>query len=283
MLMAKVDQIYEKERCERERERESNQNTSCPKNKIGVRRVPQMPSANPKLSGHFFHQQGVVEKKKTRLSRRPSKEKAKISLHPAPAAAFLVGEEARARFKHECLLQDYLELLRRGDLGSNPSFILKLKKKNKRFREAVQKKLKLLAEVKFLRKKYGSLSNASWPSPCNMKKQAHKVPLPPKPVDGPRIPFIQCKIPLEERNHKSKEVSVRRAPKLLDLNQNGEEMEAFEVEWEPLQLGRMKGYSLGGDAMANDIKVSVCRDVESGSNQAGKRKISWQDHLALRV
>ncbi|KAG0479469.1 hypothetical protein HPP92_010327 [Vanilla planifolia] len=138
-----------------------------------------MPSANPKLSGHFFHQQGGVEKKNSSFSSSTKEE---------------------------------------------------TEEKNKRFREAVQKKLKLLAEVKFLRKKYGSLSNASWPSPCNMKKQAHKVPLPPKPVDGPRIPFYSMQDSLEERNHKSKEVSVRRAPKLLDLNQNGEEMEAFEVE-----------------------------------------------------
>lgn len=38
-----------------------------------------------------------------------------------------------------------------------------------------------------------------------------------------------------------------------------------------------------GDAMANDLKLSICRDVGHGSNQVVKRKITWQDQVALRV
>lgn len=33
----------------------------------------------------------------------------------------------------------------------------------------------------------------------------------------------------------------------------------------------------------HDIKLSVCRNVGDGSNRTGKRKISWQDQVALRV
>lgn len=33
----------------------------------------------------------------------------------------------------------------------------------------------------------------------------------------------------------------------------------------------------------NDIKLSVCRNIGEGSSRAGKRKISWQDQVALRV
>lgn len=33
----------------------------------------------------------------------------------------------------------------------------------------------------------------------------------------------------------------------------------------------------------NDLKLSICRNAGEGSSRAGKRKISWQDPVALRV
>lgn len=33
----------------------------------------------------------------------------------------------------------------------------------------------------------------------------------------------------------------------------------------------------------NDIKLSVCRNLGEGSSRVGKRKITWQDQVALRV
>lgn len=34
----------------------------------------------------------------------------------------------------------------------------------------------------------------------------------------------------------------------------------------------------------NDLMLSICRNVGDGStNRSGKRKISWQDPVALRV
>lgn len=40
---------------------------------------------------------------------------------------------------------------------------------------------------------------------------------------------------------------------------------------------------VASDEQHNDIKLSACRSVGDGSNRAGKRKISWQDQVALRV
>lgn len=37
-----------------------------------------------------------------------------------------------------------------------------------------------------------------------------------------------------------------------------------------------------GDALAGDLKL-VFRDVGNGSSRSGKRKITWQDQVALRV
>lgn len=36
-------------------------------------------------------------------------------------------------------------------------------------------------------------------------------------------------------------------------------------------------------AIANELKLSICRDVGTSGNRVGKRKISWQDQVALRV
>ena len=41
----------------------------------------------------------------------------KVAVEASPSACFLLGEEARAWFRHESLLQDYEELLKVRDLG----------------------------------------------------------------------------------------------------------------------------------------------------------------------
>lgn len=37
------------------------------------------------------------------------------------------------------------------------------------------------------------------------------------------------------------------------------------------------------DEEQNDLKLSICRSTGEGSSRGGKRKISWQDPVALRV
>lgn len=37
------------------------------------------------------------------------------------------------------------------------------------------------------------------------------------------------------------------------------------------------------DEVQNDLMLSVCRNAGEGQSRAGKRKISWQDPVALRV
>ncbi|KAI0504732.1 hypothetical protein KFK09_015685 [Dendrobium nobile] len=211
------------------------------------------------------------------------KRKIRVSVDPGPSSSFLVGEEDRARFKHQCLLQDYQELLKETE------------GKKERLNKALQRKLKLLAEVKFLSKKYQSFSNIPGVSakPGRVKRQSCKeVNQPYHPVIGTKPPLKErnlkskevsvqsfpkltdlnrFKVPLKERNRKTNEASVQTAPKLLDLNQvslpNGEEME-LDVKWEPLKIDKLKRTFIeGGDAMVDDIKFSVCREI--GSSQSG--------------
>lgn len=65
--------------------------------------------------------------------------------------------------------------------------------------------------------------------------------------------------------------------------QNGEEMEEFHVSSEPLKMEKLKWYSIDGDGGDNDHKLSICGGVENNSKRVGKRKIKWQDQVALRV
>ncbi|KAJ0965833.1 hypothetical protein J5N97_026971 [Dioscorea zingiberensis] len=179
-----------------------------------------------------------------------------------PFVASHGGVEARARNKYHGLLQDYQDLLKETEAKKN---ILQ---------KAQEKKLRLLAEVKFLQKKFKRLSkNSSQESSYFLKKQARK-PLNPYPGIEPRHnAVLQPEVHSKDRKNR-----VREAPTIsavLDLNQaflpNGEEMEELQMEQDPPK------------AIANDIKLSICRDVGTGGNRVGKRKISWQDQVALRV
>lgn len=55
--------------------------------------------------------------------------------------------------------------------------------------------------------------------------------------------------------------------------------------YEPSRAEKSTKKSIGGgtDEQLNDLNLSVCRNLGNGPNRAGKRKISWQDQVALKV
>ncbi|GAV83206.1 hypothetical protein CFOL_v3_26655 [Cephalotus follicularis] len=90
---------------------------------------------------------------------------------------------------------------------------------------------------------------------------------------------------LKERIHSGKESTTQNMTPVFDLNQISREEEELQATDEPMTLKDLKKSSgIGGcDEQHNDMKLSVCRNVGNGSNRAGKRKITWQDQVALRV
>lgn len=62
-------------------------------------------------------------------------------------------------------------------------------------------------------------------------------------------------------------------------------MDKYQFDAEPSKADiKFRKSSMEDDLEANDIKLSICRDVGHGSsNQVGKRKIPWQDQVALTV
>lgn len=64
-----------------------------------------------------------------------------------------------------------------------------------------------------------------------------------------------------------------------------QEEEELQFSGEPWRVEELKKTSArgGSDEQLNDMKLAACRSVGNGSNRTGKRKISWQDQVALRV
>ena len=59
----------------------------------------------------------------------------------------------------------------------------------------------------------------------------------------------------------------------------------LQNNYESLRMEEPKNFLIRGrsDEQLNDMKLSICRNVGNGPNQVGKRKISWQDQVALKV
>ncbi|KAG5063892.1 hypothetical protein AAZX31_02G191000 [Glycine max] len=101
-------------------------------------------------------------------------------------------------------------------------------------------------------------------------------------ISGPPVLNLNHK----ERINSSKEATKKSVTPFFDLNQISREEEELQGNSEPMGIEEPKRSSqrVATDEQHGDIKLSAaCRSVGDGSNRAGKRKISWQDQVALRV
>jgi hypothetical protein len=100
----------------------------------------------------------------------------------------------------------------------------------------------------------------------------------------PRIPPPSFDLNQMERTYIAREnVTENRAP-AFDLNQISGEEESQDI-YEPFRTDMSSKNLIGGgtDEQINDVNLSVCRNLGNGPNRMGKRKISWQDQVALKV
>ncbi|EXB24579.1 hypothetical protein L484_004168 [Morus notabilis] len=250
-----------------------------------------------------------------------------VSLEASPYAVY---EDARTRLKHQSLMQDYEELDKETDAMKN------------RLKVMEQKKLTLLAEVRFLKRRYKYLTEKqpmnqqmkrghsqeksqnyenrstsiakkktqskkesafrypAIPLDLNQKERTYngmEAPLQKPPpfldlnqkvrtLNGKEVVPLQNSRPMfdlnqQERIHSGKEAAKRKNAPYFDLNQiSGEEEEFQANKSEPLK-GLLRNANT--EEQHNDMKLLVCRNIGNGSNRAGKRKITWQDQVALRV
>ncbi|KAG6512262.1 uncharacterized protein LOC121976531 isoform X1 [Zingiber officinale] len=186
-----------------------------------------------------------------------------------------LSEEAKARIRHQSLLRDY------GDL------VEETEAKRKKLQIANQKKLKLLAEVKFLQRRYKSLSqNPSGTKQLRLKKKSQSQSLIGQPSNANAFP----QLPAKDQRSKLRDADTPSTSALIDLNQVllpiGEDTEEYPSSFsvEPMKSDKLRKSLVEDNSVANDLNLSICRDVvHESSNKVAKRKITWQDQLALRV
>ncbi|KAJ6994068.1 uncharacterized protein [Populus alba] len=250
---------------------------------------------------------------------------AAVDFSPPYAAMY---EDPRIMLKHQSLMQDYDELYKETEA------------KKRKLQTMRQKKLTLMAEVRFLRRRYKYLTQnksqkppmeQNFVQPQNLVTASKKLkeknssgnnaslrpPVPrfdlnqkgkvyiereatlrnPAPIFdlnkkqkthiGREVALLNSTIPdlnKKERTCSVKEATVQNNTPIFDLNEISTEEEEHVngdmLRTEEPKISLMRGAS---DEMHNDRKLSACRNVGNGSSRAGKRKITWQDQVALRV
>lgn len=172
-----------------------------------------------------------------------------------PAAPAERGSGSGDRFR--ALWRDYHDLLQETEA------------KKRRLASKKRRSLALLAEVKFLRRKYQSFpKGGSQQTHYRLKKQARYMPSPLGHGAGTEVP------------------STSRNPN-LDLNQDsvlndvGNDCQGQHGHPEVEKLDQVE---VNEDTMTPDVKLSVCRDTgEYSPVSEGKRAVPWQDRFALKT
>ncbi|CAN1328579.1 hypothetical protein LINPERPRIM_LOCUS34454 [Linum perenne] len=206
-----------------------------------------------------------------------------------------VYDDPRIRFKRESLIQDYDDLLKETEATRKRMEVMK------------QRKMTLMAEVRFLRRKFNHLTENQNPKPdqnllrSKMKKARNKGGV---RVMNSSISHDSLKFDLNQKQKKSPkgrreaalrdsetipDLNVRNNAPIFDLNQISMEEEELQTNGEMTipRMGDLKIVnSLRGGIdeqhhQHNDVKLSGCRNLGNGSSRGGKRKISWQDPVAF--
>ncbi|GJN09775.1 hypothetical protein PR202_ga27810 [Eleusine coracana subsp. coracana] len=157
-------------------------------------------------------------------------------------------------------------------------------------------KQRLLAEVKFLRKRYKSMSeNPSQTIVCRLKNRS--MPPPTSRTTAWADDVEHRPVPVVGSSSKSLPVQRRqlgppRASPVIDLNEACEPsheemgMGGYHGYREPLCISRTKRYPLEGEEIAAGPiggRMPMFWDTRNPAEQAGKRKSSYQNQLVLGV
>ncbi|KAK8568532.1 hypothetical protein V6N13_106440 [Hibiscus sabdariffa] len=100
-----------------------------------------------------------------------------------------------------------------------------------------------------------------------------------------RTSFPALDLNQEERLYSEKEAAARSMALVFDLNQISAEEEELQANDNSMRIEELKKSStrIGNNEQHNDIKLSAFWNTGNGPNRVGKRKITWQDQVALRV
>uniref|UniRef100_A0A5B7AVY3 Uncharacterized protein n=1 Tax=Davidia involucrata TaxID=16924 RepID=A0A5B7AVY3_DAVIN len=122
-----------------------------------------------------------------------SKKMKMVALDSSPYGVY---EDAKTRFKHQTLMQDYQELQKEAEAKRNKLETMK------------QRKSTLLAEVRFLRRRYKYLLKNKSPKPHQKREFIQ-----------PQNLETQSKNIMKERIHSKKEATLQNSVPVFDINQ----------------------------------------------------------------
>ncbi|KAJ1289711.1 hypothetical protein BS78_02G185400 [Paspalum vaginatum] len=193
------------------------------------------------------------------------------------AEALLVPRSSKAKKKRpqprdsgsgdrfRALWRDYHELLEDTDAKKN------------RLASAIRRKLALLAEVKFLRRKHRTFAKGGLQqTQCKLKKQARHI----------HSPLGSNEATAFAHHGSGTEVPSSSENPNFDLNQdsvmNDEGNDSQGHRAHP-EVEKFDQVGVDEDMMTSDVKLSVCRDTGNSPASDGKRTAAWQDRLALKA
>ncbi|XP_009792404.1 uncharacterized protein LOC107809538 isoform X1 [Nicotiana tabacum] len=89
----------------------------------------------------------------------------------------------------------------------------------------------------------------------------------------------------QETLHGGKDVTLPSRAPVIDLNEISMGEEEPQANTEPMMFEDPKRGLIRNlnDDQPSDLKLSICRNLGEGTSRVEKRKISWQDPVALRV
>ncbi|EER96747.1 uncharacterized protein LOC8060261 [Sorghum bicolor] len=149
--------------------------------------------------------------------------------------------------------------------------------KKKMLASTKRRSLALLAEVKFLRRKYQSfLKGGSQQKHYKLKKQARYMP---SPLGSNKATALgdhgaRTKVPSTSKNSN------------LHLNQDSvpnDVVNDHQGQQGHPEVEKFDEVGVDEDMMTPDVKLSVCRDTGNSPASEGKRTVPWQDRLALKA
>jgi hypothetical protein len=229
-------------------------------------------------------------------------------------------EDQRASFKHQSLMQDYQQLLKETETKKKKMEMMKQKKLTltaevrflkQRYQQLTQIKsskpepsqisIQLVTSKKYIKGRNYHGKNLGLPPPVPRFDSSKKG----KIYHGKEIALQNPSLTFDlnqkqrfsketaspsffpvfdlnqkERVHSRKDdTSCSRTP-VFDLNQISREVEEeLQANGEPERLEDLKK----SEQLNEMMLAAACRTIGNGANRTGKRKISWQDQVALRV
>ncbi|XP_050386123.1 uncharacterized protein LOC126802500 [Argentina anserina] len=236
----------------------------------------------------------------------------------AEPSSYALYQDSRARFKHQSLMQDFEELQKDAETMKNRFEMMKQKRSiltaevrflRRRYKYMIGKqsmnpkpKQDLVQTQKF------KVQRTDVSKGNNHSKKESALRYQRVRISNAMEVAKQKSTPNSDLNHKArtvswKETTLHNSNPVIDLNQKEmilsgkestkrkntpvfdlnqvslEEEEEIQANCEP-----NKSILRGGiDEQHSDMKLLVCRTIGNGSNRTGKRKITWQDQVALRV